>query len=226
MGVYNALYSDIADGAYRENETLPGENVLAERYGVSRNTLRQALAILSEDGLIVRAQGKGTLVAPKKDSEPAARPGNPMTGLAREAVSEVRIQYNYGPPTDIARARLGIGRSELVLAADSVYLAGAGVLGYSFTQVPAAMLSALGVDIGLEGEVEKLVTSAIFEQAETWDATFKMVQANEMEAAFLGAQEGRPLQLIEALLYGPGGQSLARCKFYFIPEHYQLRFQF
>lgn len=65
VGVYNALYSDIMNGVYLENEILPGETALAEHYGVSRNTLRQALAILSEDGLIIRSQGKGTLVAPE-----------------------------------------------------------------------------------------------------------------------------------------------------------------
>lgn len=64
VGIYNSLYADITSGVYPENESLPGEVALAEKYNVSRNTLRQALAILCEDGLIVRAQGRGTIVAP------------------------------------------------------------------------------------------------------------------------------------------------------------------
>ncbi|MEG1992839.1 MAG: winged helix-turn-helix domain-containing protein, partial [Acetivibrio sp.] len=45
LDVYNSLYSDIKNGVYLPNELLPGEIQLAEKYKVSRNTLRQALAI-------------------------------------------------------------------------------------------------------------------------------------------------------------------------------------
>ena len=65
VSVYNALYSDIMNDVYLDNELLQSEVFLAEKYGVSRNTLRQALAILCEDGLIVKSQGKGTLVTKK-----------------------------------------------------------------------------------------------------------------------------------------------------------------
>ena len=42
VGVYNKLYSDIINGVYLENDFLPGEETLAKKYNVSRNTLRQA----------------------------------------------------------------------------------------------------------------------------------------------------------------------------------------
>ncbi len=48
--VYEQLYTLITTGQLPENGLLPPETVLAEQYGVSRNTLRQALAILREDG--------------------------------------------------------------------------------------------------------------------------------------------------------------------------------
>lgn len=56
--VYNSLYSDIMNNVYLEGNQLPSENALSEKYGVSRNTLRQALAILCEDGLVIKSQGK------------------------------------------------------------------------------------------------------------------------------------------------------------------------
>ena len=39
-----------------------GETVLAERYGVARMTVRQAIARLVEESLVVRQQGVGTFV--------------------------------------------------------------------------------------------------------------------------------------------------------------------
>lgn len=49
---------DLSTGA-----RLPTENELAERYGVSRITVRQALARLAADGYVDRRQGTGTFVS-------------------------------------------------------------------------------------------------------------------------------------------------------------------
>ena len=46
-------------------EALPSEPKLAERLGVSRATLRDAMRAFQERGLIVRRQGVGTYVGPK-----------------------------------------------------------------------------------------------------------------------------------------------------------------
>lgn len=224
VGVYNALYSDITNGVYLENEALPGEVALANRYGVSRNTLRQAMAILSEDGLILRAQGKGTLVAPRNGTLPAGKISNLMISCAREHITNVQILYNYGPPTDIARAKLGLPRSELVLAGDAVYRTESSVAGYSFTQVVSSVFNDLEVDLAEEASVERLITTDIFSHAEMWNLTIKLVLANEMEAEFLEVEESTPLHLFEAILYGSTHRPFARCKFYFLPEHYLLQF--
>ena len=94
VAVYNSLYSDLRSGVYRENEALPGETALAEKYHVSRNTLRQALAILAEDGLIVRSQGRETLVAPQKKPLAPDKHKNPLIDLAGRAVDNVAGQDN------------------------------------------------------------------------------------------------------------------------------------
>ena len=57
VSIYNSLYLDIINGVYAPGDYLPGETVLAEKYNVSRNTLRQALAVLNEDGLITKSRG-------------------------------------------------------------------------------------------------------------------------------------------------------------------------
>ena len=44
-------------------EQLPSENELAEHYGVSRITIRQALSALAEEGYVQRVHGSGTFVS-------------------------------------------------------------------------------------------------------------------------------------------------------------------
>jgi GntR family transcriptional regulator len=57
-----ALSQAIESGAYRPGSPLPSEPVLSEQLGVSRPTLREALRLLQERGLIQRKHGKGTFV--------------------------------------------------------------------------------------------------------------------------------------------------------------------
>ncbi len=60
------LRDKILDGGYTFGDTLPSERYLADKYGISHLTVRRALSVLQEEGLVLRQQGKGTFVcAPK-----------------------------------------------------------------------------------------------------------------------------------------------------------------
>lgn len=58
----SVLTRDIQDGKYPPASTLPSEKELTERYGVSRQTVRQALRAVRDQGLISSHPGIGTLV--------------------------------------------------------------------------------------------------------------------------------------------------------------------
>jgi GntR family transcriptional regulator len=60
------LASAIRQGNYRPGEALPSQRDLSASYGVTLMTLRQALRLLSDEGLVVQQPGRGTFVAPPK----------------------------------------------------------------------------------------------------------------------------------------------------------------
>lgn len=64
--LYEGLRSQILSGELEPGDMLPTENELLDRHGISRNTVRQALDLLVNDGLIVRERGRGTFVAQPK----------------------------------------------------------------------------------------------------------------------------------------------------------------
>jgi GntR family transcriptional regulator len=69
---------------------LPAESELTERYGCSRNTLREALNLLRDEHLIERRQGAGTLVI--RESTPHVTTGK--TGLVHQiADGPARVSY-------------------------------------------------------------------------------------------------------------------------------------
>ncbi|MGI6541276.1 MAG: GntR family transcriptional regulator [Bacillota bacterium] len=61
IGIASQLKNDIVRGAFPDNR-LPTEEELSQRFGVSRNTIREALSMLEMDGLITRRQGVGTFI--------------------------------------------------------------------------------------------------------------------------------------------------------------------
>jgi len=70
----------IDEGQLPAGAQLPNEPALAERFGVSRVPVRQALAILAADGLIERTPGRGTFVT---QSQPAHSPPK-LTGFIED----------------------------------------------------------------------------------------------------------------------------------------------
>src|ERR1700722_9996801 len=52
----------IRAGAFGSGGQLPSEPALSKQLGVSRPTIRQALSLLEQEGLVARRQGMGTFV--------------------------------------------------------------------------------------------------------------------------------------------------------------------
>lgn len=57
-----ALRDRILQGEWSPGEIIPAESALAQSYGVALGTIRQALSLLVEDGVLHRRHGKGTFV--------------------------------------------------------------------------------------------------------------------------------------------------------------------
>ena len=64
--VYAALMERIRDGAYPVGSLLPPEIELCQQYDVSRHTIREAIRMLNEGGIVSRRAGVGTRVETTK----------------------------------------------------------------------------------------------------------------------------------------------------------------
>ena len=62
LQVADTLRREIAEGVFRDGQTLMTEEELRLRFDVSRQTIRQAISLLEDDGLVDRRRGSGTYV--------------------------------------------------------------------------------------------------------------------------------------------------------------------
>ncbi|MBI1203562.1 MAG: FCD domain-containing protein [Rhodopseudomonas sp.] len=67
-GIYQRIFEAILAGEFAVNARLPSEIDLAQRFGASRPVVREALARLRDDGIIVSRQGSGSYVKRRPDN--------------------------------------------------------------------------------------------------------------------------------------------------------------
>ena len=93
MPLYAQISDDIRNKIYSqelsEHQKLPSEAELMEKYGVSRGTVKKALKILVDEGVLKQIQGKGTFVSNSKISYAL---GNGLLSFA-ESLNNQNIEY-------------------------------------------------------------------------------------------------------------------------------------
>jgi len=115
--VLDVLNEKITRGEFRPGDKLPSEADLMQYFGVSRITVRAALAELVEDGILTRSQGKGTFVAPQKIAYPAMDlPGfNRSCIIAGKKPSTKLLEKGWCYPSEKQAAFWGISSNEKII---------------------------------------------------------------------------------------------------------------
>ncbi|MGF0118274.1 GntR family transcriptional regulator [Promicromonospora sp. Marseille-Q5078] len=74
LQVATALRAAILTRKIEPGDKLPSQNELAERYGVSRMTIQQALRVLKDESLVVSRQGSGVFARERTEKPVGLRP--------------------------------------------------------------------------------------------------------------------------------------------------------
>jgi GntR family transcriptional regulator len=201
----------IASGELAPGMRLPPERHLAASLGVSRMTVRQALAALERDGLVRRVVGRagGTFVSePRVERSPTSTAGL-SAELRRQGLAAEADLISVG--IESARRRtasaLGIERGSKVVVLVRLLLAGGKPLAVERSSLPAKRFPAIedmdlgGSLYGLMSEQFGLSPVRVVERLET-------VEARPADARALGIRRGAPLLLVERIAYAADGTAL------------------
>jgi len=102
-GVAQQIQRFIVDGAMKPGDRLPSERELAERFAVSRTSVRDAIRTLEFVGLVVPRQGDGTVVA-DVSPEAVVTPLASVLLRKRELIAELLDVRKMIEPALAARA--------------------------------------------------------------------------------------------------------------------------
>jgi len=135
--IADRLRAQISNGALEPGQRLPSEPDLAAEYDASRNTVRLAIALLINQGLVVSRQGLGTFVVePTKPftallSRSSAPPVEQHASMALPVVSPaadesemVRLLVETGAASPSVAEKLDLAAGDAVVIRRSQYFIG------------------------------------------------------------------------------------------------------
>jgi GntR family transcriptional regulator len=197
--VADVVRRQIARGDFPHGQ-LPDERELGAEFGVSRNTVREALALLRGEGLIERVQGLGTVVSVEKYAHPLDR----LRGLAEtlgcygEITNEIRTAGPIRPPRSVAD-RLRVPDDSPVVYIERLRKLDGLPLSVDLTYLMAPVGHAI-LEYDLEHrDIFGLIEKVCAQPLGTATVTLEAVNADAHSAAMLGLPRGGALLVAERL---------------------------
>ena len=213
-----ALRAKIVRGEYRLAEPIPTEEQLQKFYGVSRTTVRLALAKLVNEGYIRRQQGKGTYVNPRG----LVTKGRPerlsrdmfgvknTTQIIQSAGMKVRtevLHFERRLPSEHVAEKLGISARDPVLHFERVRYADDNPLVMEKSWIPAAQCPDLTRE-DVEGSLYSVLFNKYHHRIAAAHQSLRAILASELDARVLDLQIGEPVMLVHGVTYLEDGRAI------------------
>jgi len=225
--VRRELEGRIRKGVLRPGEQLPNEPELAAQLGVSRNSLREALQVLEDAGLIIKRHGIGTFVT---ESSPLVRAGiERLTSLTEFVADQGRtpgsrlVSFDIAAADSEVRKKLGLAGTNQVAIVQTIKTADAQPVAVCFDYVPTMFLKepidpqSLAVSIfeGLENEHCISIRLAECEIIPTL--------ADNTIADMLDSEPGAPVLLLSQVHLDTQGRRVCYSRSYFPATKFTFR---
>lgn len=213
LAARDRLLAGLDAGRPGPGERLGAERELAERLGVSRSTIRAALADLERSGVIRRSRGRGggIFVAERKvERDLTSLAGLPAYLRRQGFQSDARVlsTATIGADAETAAA-LGLSEPALVLEVVRVRLADGDPISLERALFPAERFPDL-LDRSLGGSLYELLETHYGLVPGEAEERIDVVAAGAAEARLLGLRRGAPLLAVARIAWDAEGRAFER----------------
>ena len=214
------LRQEIESGSRSTNEALPSERDLAVQYGMSRDTVRKAVRLLEEEGILYSEQGRGTFVAPSALREMSrsldsfsidARKRGGMAGHAILLVEQVPASLGVASVLKIEPRRL-VTRVKRIRTIDGNRIG----IHDSYLIVPGTITED---DLVRAGSLYALLGERFDLHAAEGLESVGSIAANAEDAALLDILPGAPLLLCERITLSERRQPFEYCEMKYVSSY-------
>lgn len=217
--VYEQLLKMMLDGTFPGDSWLPSEPKLAAMLGVSRMTLRQALELLREDGLIQKHQGKGNYVMMQgaKPHRSLDQFGHPVYQCCDVAIDNVETEFRIEVPNE-QNIELFQRDSAVMIAVDRWYRSGGVIIAYTLTLIPVESLAPLDLKLNQPSTILPTLESAIYARAERSRLTVTSTAVGNFISGKYVMSPSKEVMLIREDIFLPDDAAPAVCNKHYIQK--------
>jgi GntR family transcriptional regulator len=210
------LYAQLAErlsGAIRGRRTafagavLPSEAQIMAHFGVSRPTVRQAMAQLVNVGMVTRSRGRGTFVAAERVNHDVSLAFEDEMRAARKSVRFQLLSREEVRPGPAEQKALGLDVEATVLRIERLRFLDGEPFAHELRSIPAAVAAGITQTMLETLAIISLLTAA-YERPARITNIVRCVKAEPRVLDLLGVRKRTPLLQTEHVYYAADGKPL------------------
>ncbi|CAH7221899.1 GntR family transcriptional regulator [Vibrio chagasii] len=187
MKKYELVVQDIVSKICQNsiNHKLPAERELSEIYGLSRFTIRKALAKLEAIGMVTSKVGSGYFVNTALIGTPLVY--NSITENSFEEISYKKIQLNKALPDNHEQQIFSLSDNEYIWKIRRLRLINNKVVQIEEAKIPVSVFPEMNAEI-IESSIQKHALSKGL-QIDSYLTTYQAVNVSKEDAELLGCKK-------------------------------------
>jgi GntR family transcriptional regulator len=224
------LYKQLADtlkqqmesGAIGAKEAMPAERDLAAMHGVSRDTVRKAIRLLEEQGLLYSEHGRGTFAAP----ESVRQMSRFLDSFTEDTIKRGGVPGQTIVEMEMVAANMAIASllhmqpDQPLLRIKRVRLMDGKPIGLqeSYLRLPAGALLTQK-ELEKSGSLYRILIDKFGIQPTESLESVGAISASAGDAALLGVAAGVPLLLCERVMLSERREPVEYCEMKYVPPY-------
>lgn len=227
--VYDRIYEKIQKGIYPPGTQLPSENALAEEMGVSRMTLRKALTLFSEDGIIKNIPGVGHFVCTPEDAHKnildMSKIKHPIHAYSATTPDDVEFSFRIEPPTPSILDTLKRYTPAVVIT-DRWYKSKKNVFAYSLSFIPIECIAENQLDLNNPDRLLSYLENECYDRMSACRRIFTHSTSGNFTAERYALSNTDSFLLIQETLYDEDKKIIMSGKHYIPSDMYRIEINF
>lgn len=225
LQIRDELKHRVDEKIWKIGERLPSERDLAEEFGVSRMTLRQAVSLLVEEGVLERRVGSGTYVASRRVQE-KMRGTTSFTEIilsqGKEPTTKL-LSYQRQLASDTERRHLDLNPRDYVIKMERIRYADGIPLVYETASIPEKFIKNVAKE-AISGHLYKTLTENGYQIDKSQQTIYAKV-ASERVANYLNISKGQALLALTQVSYFADGQAFEYVRSQYVGNRFEFYFE-
>lgn len=222
---YDKIRELIKNNNLQAGDRIPGENDLSKLFEVSRGTVRQAIALLQEDGLIYKQQGFGNIILdPKKMENKGLECINePIFNFNKVEYSKIDFKVEFQPASEKMKELFEEESNFMIMLINVKYFIGDKVAALLMYFINFDDAKEYDLNLQSEYDLKKFIDKILIDKIINSELEFQGFKARESTANKMNINIGKDVLYFSEVMKKDNNKVSLYRRSYFIPEYFTFK---